>query len=289
MSFVASRLHDYRLLTRPRMMVMILVTVAVGASIAAHGAPPLAILFHAVLGTLLVAASSSMANQVLEADTDALMQRTAARPLPTGRLSKLEVVSVSLVTLALGLGELLWFTNAAATIVCFATWAIYVGAYTPLKRRTSLNTLVGAIPGALPPVIGWAAVEGTVPLGAWVLFAIIFMWQFPHFLAIAWLHRDDYARAGLKMLPSIEGGERITGWQMTNYCLALLPVSLAPAVLQLAGRAYFLGALYLGVGFLAVAVLFTLRESRANARRLLLASLVYLPALLGLLCLDRLA
>jgi len=268
---------------------MVLVTVAVGAAIAAHGMPPLALLVHALLGTLLVAASSSAVNQVLEVDTDALMVRTADRPLPTGRLSRREVVAVALAALALGLGELLVFTNLAAMLVAAASWAIYVLAYTPLKRRTSLNTLVGAIPGALPPVIGQAAVDGRVTSTGWALFAIIFVWQFPHFLAIAWLHRDDYARAGLKMLPSVEGGARITGWQMTNYCLALLPVSLAPAVLQIAGRAYFAGALWLGVAFLAVALLFTVRESRANARRLLVASLVYLPALLGLLCLDRLA
>lgn len=284
-----SRLDDYMTLARPRIAVMVLVTVAVGASLAAHGLPPLALLAHALLGTLLVAASSSFLNQVLEIDTDALMERTASRPLPTGRLSRTEVVSVAVVALVLGLAELAVFANPVAALVALASWTIYVAAYTPLKRRTSLNTLVGAIPGALPPVIGWAAVEGSVSAGGWALFAIVFTWQFPHFLAIAWLNRDDYARAGLKMLPAVEGGSRITGWQMTNYCLALLPVSLAPAVLEIAGRTYFAGALYLGVAFLAVAILFSLQESRTNARRLLVASLVYLPALLGLLCLDRLA
>jgi len=284
-----SRVKDYLVLSRPRIAVMVLVTVGVGAALAAGGMPPVALLLNALLGTLLVAASSSMFNQVLEADTDALMIRTAQRPLPTGRLSKREVLAVGTVLGAVGLTELALFTNATAALVAAASWAIYVLAYTPLKRRTSLNTLVGAIPGALPPVIGWAAIEGSLSAGAWALFAIVFIWQFPHFLAIAWLNRDDYARAGLKMLPAIEGGARITGWQMTNYCLALLPVSLAPAVLHLAGRAYFAGALWLGFAFLAVAILFTMRETRVNARRLLVASLVYLPALLGLLCLDRLA
>ncbi len=268
---------------------MVLVTVAVGAALAAGGMPPAALLVHALVGTLLVAASSSFLNQVLEADTDRLMRRTADRPLVAGRLGRVEVVTVALAGLVVGLAELAVFTTTAAAVVAFASWAIYVAAYTPLKRRTSLNTLVGAIPGALPPVIGWAAVEGTVSSGGWTLFAIVFTWQFPHFLAIAWLNRDDYARAGLKMLPAVEGGERITGWQMTNYCLALLPVSLAPAALELAGRAYFAGALWLGLAFLAVAIVFTREETRANARRLLVASLVYLPALLGLLCLDRLA
>lgn len=286
---MSQRARDYLTLIRPRIAVMVLVTVAVGASIAAHGLPPLALLAHALLGTFLVAGASSALNQVLEIDTDALMKRTEDRPLVRGRLGKRHVVVVSAVASVLGLAELAWFASPAAALVAFASLAIYVLGYTPLKRRTSLNTLVGAIPGALPPVIGWAAVTGRPDAGAWALFAIVFLWQFPHFLAIAWLNREDYGRAGLKMLPAVEGGARITGWQMTNYCLALVPVSLAPALLQLAGRAYFLGALYLGVTFLGTALIFTIHESRANARRLLVASLVYLPALLGLLCLDRLA
>jgi protoheme IX farnesyltransferase len=283
---VSSRLRDYLVLARPRIAVLVLVTVAVGAEVAARGTPPLAPLLHAIFGTLLVAAASSALNQVLEIDTDRLMKRTASRPLVVGRLSRFEVVTVSLLAAVLGLAELALFASVAAALVAASSLAIYVLAYTPLKRRTSLNTLVGAIPGALPPVIGWAAVTGKVDLGAWALFAIVFVWQFPHFLAIAWLNREDYERAGLKMLPAVEGGERITGWQMMNYCLALVPVSLAPALLQLAGRAYFLGALYLGVAFLVTALLFTIHESRASARRLLVASLVYLPALLALLCLD---
>jgi protoheme IX farnesyltransferase len=282
-----SLLRDALTLVRPRIAVLVLVTVAVGASVAAHGLPPLALLGHALLGTLLVAASSSALNQVLEAETDALMLRTADRPLATGRLSRRAVTLVSILAVIAGLAELALLASPAAAAVALASFLIYILAYTPLKRRTSLNTLVGAIPGALPPVIGWAAVTGRADAGAWALFGIVFVWQFPHFLAIAWLNRDDYARAGLKMLPNVEGGLRITSWQTMNYCLALVPVSLAPAVLQLAGRAYFLGALYLGLGFLATAVIFTLHESRPNARRLLVASLVYLPALLGLLCMDR--
>ncbi len=282
-----SRLQDYLTLARPRIAILVLATVAVGAAVAAGGMPPLGILVHALVGTLLVAASSSALNQVLESDTDALMARTVSRPLVQKRLPVAEVVTVSTVAALVGVAELAWFASIVAAVTALASFVIYVFAYTPLKRRTSMNTLVGAIPGALPPVIGWTAVTGRLDAGACALFAIVFVWQFPHFLAIAWLNRDDYARAGLRMLPAVEGGQRITGWQMTNYCLALVPVSLAPALLQLAGRTYFLGALYLGVAFLAVAVIFTIHESQKNARRLLVASLVYLPALLVLLCLDR--
>ncbi|HZU96697.1 MAG TPA: heme o synthase [Planctomycetota bacterium] len=282
-----SRLQDYLTLARPRIAVLVLATVAVGAAVAAGGMPPLGVLVHALVGTLLVAASSSALNQVLESDTDALMARTASRPLVQKRLSVGEVISVSTVAALVGVAELAWFASIAAAVTALTSFVLYVFAYTPLKRRTSMNTLVGAIPGALPPVIGWTAVTGRLDAGACALFAIVFVWQFPHFLAIAWLNRDDYAKAGLRMLPAVEGGMRITGWQMTNYCLALVPVSLAPALLQLAGRTYFLGALYLGVAFLAIAVLFTIHESQKNARRLLVASLVYLPALLVLLCLDR--
>jgi protoheme IX farnesyltransferase len=283
---------DYLTLIRPRIATLVLVTVGIGACFAAGGLPPVWIFIHAILGTALVASGSSALNQVLERDTDALMARTASRPLPMHRLSVRAALAFAVIATVLGLVELALGTNLVATAVAAVSWLSYVVAYTPLKRLTSLNTLVGAIPGALPPVIGWAAVRGQIDPAAWTLFAIVFVWQFPHFLAIAWLNREDYERAGLKMLPAVEGGQRITGFQTINYCLALVPVSLIPALrldgsTAIAGPTYFLGALYLGAAFLGVAVLFQFSQSRVNARRLLIASLVYLPALLGLLWLDR--
>ncbi|MBI3724975.1 protoheme IX farnesyltransferase [bacterium] len=282
-----SRARDYLTLVRPKIALLVLVTVAVSACLAAHGAPPLALLVHTLVGTALVAGASSALNQILERDTDALMRRTESRPLPAGRLTAREVLAFSIVLATAGLAELAVFATPLAALVAGASLAIYVLAYTPLKRTTSLNTLVGAVPGALPPVIGWTAVTGALEPAALVLFGIVFVWQFPHFLAIAWLNREDYERAGLKMLPAIAGGRGMTGRQSTNYCLALVPVSLAPALVGLAGTSYFLGALYLGLAFTGVAVAFALKESRENARRLLLASVVYLPALLGLMWIDR--
>jgi protoheme IX farnesyltransferase len=282
-------LRDYAMLIRPRIATLVLVTVGVGAFLAAAGAPPFWILLHAVLGTALVASGSSALNQLLERDTDALMERTKDRPLPTGRLSPGHVLAFGLVLSAVGLTELALGTNLLAALLAAASLALYVAAYTPLKRRTTLNTAVGAVPGALPPLIGWAAITGSLTPAAWSLFGIVFVWQFPHFLSIAWLNRDDYERAGLKMLPAVGEGLAMTGRQAANYALALVPVSLAPAVLGLAGRPYFLGALYLGLAFLAAVIVFALRPTERSARRVLLTSVVYLPVLFGLLCLERVA
>lgn len=282
-----SLLDDYLTLIRPRIATLVLVTVAVGAFLARGGLPSLWLLFHAVLGTALVASGSSALNQLLEHDTDALMERTRNRPLPTGRLSRAHVLGFGLAISVLGTVELLLGTNALATEVAVLSHLLYVLAYTPLKRRTTLNTAVGAIPGALPPLIGWAAVQGSLDLAAWTLFAIVFVWQFPHFLAIAWLHRADYERAGIKMLPAVDEGLAMTGRQAANYALALVPVSLAPAIAGLAGTGYCLGALWLGAVFLGTAIAFALGPSRTSARRVLITSVVYLPVLFGLLCFER--
>lgn len=281
-----SRLRDYVAIARPRMSLLLLATVAIGACLAAGSAPPLTLLLHAVIGAGLVGTACSAFNQVLERDTDALMRRTEARPLPARRLSPFEVLAFGTVTGSLGLAELAWGANPLAAGIALLTLATYVLFYTPLKRRTTFNTAVGAIPGALPPLIGWAAVRGSLDPAAWTLFAIVFLWQFPHFLAIAWLNREDYGRAGLKMLPVVDA--RLASWQAVNYALALIPVSLLPCLVGSAGRLYFASALWLGLAFLGTAVHFLLHESRAAARGLLVASLVYLPALLGLTWLDRL-
>ena len=282
-----TRLADYVQLTRPRLTAMALLTVAVGALLASAGAPDWGIVAHAVIGAALVAVGASALNQWMERDTDARMQRTQDRPLPAGRLRPGEVLvfgvasAVSgVVYLALALPHLLAAGVAALTLL------IYVFVYTPLKRRTPLNTLAGAIVGALPPVIGWTAVRGSVSAEIVALFGILFLWQAPHFLAIAWIHRADYCRAGLRMLPSVDPQGRMIGRQMIGYSVALIPVSLALLVLRTAGPVYAGGALFLGLGLLACAMRFALLPSASRARVVLWASLIYLPGLLALLVVD---
>ncbi len=280
------RVKDYTELTKPRILVMALVAVAVGALLAGAGSPPFELLAVTLLGTGLVAAGASVFNQVLECDTDALMQRTRHRPLPSGRMAMGEAVVFGVVVTAAGLLLLAAAVNLLTALLAALTLVLYVAVYTPLKRRTSLNTVIGAIPGALPPVLGWAAVRGTTGPEAWALFLIVFLWQFPHFLAIAWMYRDDYARAGLRMLPVLDPGGGMTARQMIGYSLALVPASLAPTVIGMAGLMYFCGALSLGCGLLGFAFAFAFFASAASARNLMRASLVYLPALLVLMMFD---
>jgi protoheme IX farnesyltransferase len=279
-----SRAADYLELTKPRVAVLVLFTVAAGAWLAGHGAPDPACVLHAVCATALVAAGASTLNQLLERHSDALMRRTEGRPLPSGRLQPVEV---SLFGAALGVGGLAYLGLAVrqplAVLAAAFTFVSYVFLYTPLKRRTTLNTLVGAVPGALPPVIGWAAVRGTIGPEAVALFLILYLWQVPHFLAIAWIYRADYARAGLRMLPVVDPDGSMTGRQMAMYCLALIPVSLLPALLRQADPLYMAGAVVLGLGFLLTALGFVREASVPQARRVMRASLLYLPALLLLL------
>jgi protoheme IX farnesyltransferase len=262
----------------------VLFTVAAVFWLGSRGTPDLAALLHTVCATALVAAGASALNQLLERHTDSLMRRTEGRPLPSGRLQPLEVLVFGL---ALGLGGLVYLGVAVrqpvAVLTAAVTFATYAFVYTPLKRRTTLNTLVGAVPGALPPVIGWTAAHGALAPEALTLFLILFVWQVPHFLAIAWIYRDDYARAGLCMLPGMDPTGRLTGRQMTTYCLTLIPVSFLPGLLGEAGPVYLAAALVLGLGFLAAALGFVREVSVAQARRVLWASLVYLPMLLALL------
>jgi protoheme IX farnesyltransferase len=268
---------------------MALLTVAAGAILASGGTPDWRIVTHSLVGAALVAAGASALNQLMERETDARMQRTQDRPLPAGRLQPDEVLVFGF---AFALGGVVYLAltlpNPLAAAVAALTFLIYVFIYTPLKRRTPLNTLVGAIAGALPPVIGWTAVRGSVSAEIGALFVVLFLWQVPHFLAIAWIHRADYRRAGLCMLPTVDPSGSMTGRQMICYCLALIPVSLVLPVLGVAGPVYLAGALLLGVGLLACAVCFARLRSLSRARVVLRASLIYLPALLTLLVLDRL-
>jgi len=285
---VGATAADWLELTKPRITAMVVFTALVGYVTAAPGAAWTALLAAALGGTALVAAGASVLNQVMERDTDALMLRTRTRPLPAGRIGPGEARAFGFFLTLSGLATLLWFSGTLAAAVACATWASYLFAYTPLKRRTPLATLVGAVPGALPPVIGWAAALGSLDPGAFILFAILFLWQVPHFLAIAWLYRDDYARAGFPMLPVLDRDGTFTGRQAVVHSLALLLVSLAPAAAGLAGPVYLTGAFLLGVAL----TLFALRLARSrdlvSARGLFLASVLYLPALSSLLLAVRL-
>jgi protoheme IX farnesyltransferase len=284
-----SRLADYLELTKPRIAVMVLVTVAVGYCLAAGSATELMHLVHAVIGTGLVAAGASVLNQVLERQTDALMHRTENRPLPAGRLQPLEVLFYGT---ALGAGGLAYLALLVQQPWCVAvaalTFASYVGIYTPLKRRTTLNTLVGAVPGALPPLIGWTATGQPLTVMAGILFLVLFLWQVPHFLAIAWNYRADYGRAGLRMLPVLDETGRVTGRQMVVYCCCLVSVSLLPVTLGLAGVVYLAGVGMAGAGFLYTTLRFCADATNGNARLVLRFSLLYLPAVLLLLLLSSL-
>jgi protoheme IX farnesyltransferase len=278
---------DYLELTKPRITLLVVFTALVGFVMASPGPVSAAALTPALLGIGLVAGGASALNMLLERDTDALMQRTRERPLPAGRLRPAEALLFGLVLSGLGLATLAWLSGGLCAAVALVTWASYLFLYTPLKRRTSLSTLVGAVPGALPPVIGWAAARGGLEPGAYVLFAIMFLWQVPHTLAIAWIYRDDYARGGLPVLPVLDPEGHLTGRQTVVHSLALLLVSLAPAAAGRAGWVYLAGAAALGALLVGFSVRLAVLRSLAAARGLFLASVAYLPALFLLLLGDR--
>jgi protoheme IX farnesyltransferase len=282
------RVADFISLTKPRLNMLVLITTLAGLYLASPTGVEGALLAHTLIGTALVAGGAAALNQVWERRTDALMRRTSARPLPGGRLSVGEGMWFGLLLSVAGLAQLAFAVNVTAAVVAGATLISYVLVYTPLKPRTSLATLVGAIPGALPPVIGWSAATGLISLPALVLFGIVFFWQMPHFLAIAWLYREDYAHAGIPLLPVLEPDGRRTGQQALMYTAGLWPVSLLPAVIGLAGVPYMIVATVLGLLFVWLALRFARERSMANARTLFLFSITYLPLLLGALVADRL-
>jgi len=287
-ALVKRRLADYVALTKPGVVVMVLITTLVGYHLGADGAlDPLRIL-DTLVGTALAAGGTLALNQYLERDLDGLMARTRLRPLPGGRLKPVEALAFGGGILLLGLGWLLLRVGPLPALVTATTAVTYLLVYTPLKPVTSLCSLAGAIPGALPPVAGWAAARGTLGLEPWVLFGIMFLWQIPHSLAIGRMYRDDYARAGIRVLPVVDTDGLSTGTQVVGNCLALLPVALLPTLIGLAGPVYFLVALVLGIGFLWSAIGLARSRTVADARRLLFASLIYLPVLLGVLALDKL-
>jgi len=284
-SRLLARAADYVELTKPRIAVLVLVTVAISGLSARWTQPDPWLLIHAMIGTLLVAASASALNHLVERRKDILMERTRQRPLPAGRLTSREVVLFSAVTIIAGAVYLFAMTGLLSALFGLATWVVYVWIYTPLKTRTSLNTAVGAVSGALPVLIGWTAVGGTLDLRAATLFLIVFLWQFPHFMAIAWMYRKDYELAGMKMLTVVDPTGRSAGIQAVACALVLLPVSFVPVLHGSAGSIYLIGAFLLGAGQLACSLAFLLRLDQVSARRLLHASLIYLPAILLLIVL----
>ncbi len=285
-----SRFAAYIELTKPRITGMALVVTALGFYLALPadvGLIHLLLSAQTLLGTALVVAGANALNHYREADLDARMARTQNRPLPTGRLTGTEVLTFSLVITALGTGYLAMRVNLLAASLAAGAGVCYVFVYTPLKRTTSFSIPIGAVSGAIPPVIGWVAAAGSLGIGAALLFAIVFFWQLPHFAAIAWLYREDYGRAGYPMLPVIDPEGRRTSRHMITNMLALLVASLLPTIFGIAGMIYASGALALGLAFLAFGVRFAMRKTKEVARRTLLASVLYLPCLFALMVADR--
>jgi heme o synthase len=281
------RVADYWELAKPRIVLMVLITAYVGFYLGSTNVPNYLRLLEMLFGTALTAGGTLALNQYLERDSDALMDRTRRRPLPDGRIQPRDALWFGIIITLAGLVYLALAVNFVSALVTTFITLSYLILYTPMKPRSSLCMLVGAVPGALPPVIGWAAARGSVDLNAWVLFAIMFLWQVPHTLAIARLYCEDYAKAGIQFLPVIEPDGGSTNRQVISHSAALLAVSLLPTLLGLAGGIYFAVAFLLGVGFLAYGVRLVLQSTRQRARQLLFASLIYLPVLLLVMALDR--
>lgn len=274
-------------LVKARLTFLVLLTTLAGFYLGVEGATDWFLLFNTLLGTALVACGASALNQWWEREYDAKMARTETRPLPANELSPTIVLLAGGVLSIAGLVHLALFANLLTSVLGAITLLSYLLVYTPLKRVTTLNTAIGAIPGALPPLMGWAAARDSVSREGWALFAILFFWQLPHFLAIAWLYREEYAKAGFVMLPVRDPDGVRTGRQAISHTLGLIPVSVCPSLFGVAGVVYFFGALLLGIAFLWCAIQFSRELTRARARQLFLASILYLPLLFGLMALDK--
>jgi len=285
---VATTIGDYIALTKPRLNVLVVATSGAGYYLGSSGSLNLPNMAATVAGTALVAGGAAALNQVYERDTDALMRRTRMRPLPDGRVPPFDARMFGLVLSAAGLALLWALTNLAATALALATLVVYIIIYTPMKRRSPAATLVGAVPGALPPFIGWVASHAGPSAGGIALCLIVFLWQVPHFMAIAWLYRDDYGKAGFPMLPVIEPDGRRTGRQAMAYAAALVPASLIPTLVGTSGRIYAGAALVLGLGLLGLAVRFAAARSDSSARWLFFASITYLPLIWIVMMADKL-
>lgn len=275
-------------LVKARLTTLVLLTTLVGFYLGWRGEMNFVLMFHALMGTALVAAGASALNQLLERDYDAKMRRTMDRPLPSGRLQPVTVMIFGGVSSVAGLMYLALAVNLLTSVIGAVTLISYLFIYTPLKRVTWLNTAIGAVPGAMPPLMGWTAARGEMSSEGWALFAILFFWQLPHFFAIAWLYKDEYAKAGFKMLPGIDPDGRRTAQQAVSNTLTLLAMSLFPFVFKMAGTTYLVSALVLGAGFLWCAIRFARQLTATRARQLFFASIIYLPLLLALMVWDKL-
>lgn len=284
----STHLRDLAALTKPRLNVLVVATSGAGYYLGAPDRVEWLPMAGAIAGTALVAGGAAVLNQVYECRTDALMRRTRFRPLPDGRVAPAEATLFGVILSGVGLGLLVARANPLTALLAAATLGIYLIAYTPMKRHSRWATLVGAVCGALPPLIGWTASHGSVSPGGGALFAIVFLWQIPHFMAIAWMCRDDYRTAGFPMLPAIEPDGRRTGRLAVGYTLALLPVSLAPSLVGVSGSVYAAVALVLGCALLWLAVRFAVARDDASARRLFFASLIYLPSIWTAMIVNRL-
>jgi heme o synthase len=278
---------DYIALTKPRITWLILMSTGVGYFFGSRSGWHFLTLLHTLIGTGLIASGTAALNQWYEREADAKMKRTQERPLPSGRLTSGNALAFAIIISLAGFIELFLAVNALTGWLGLFTLLSYLFVYTPLKQRSPHSTTIGAIPGAMPPLIGYAAASGTLTLDAWILFAILFIWQFPHFYAIAWMYREDYERAGIRMLPVVEPDGESTARRILLYSLILIPISLVPKFLSMTGNLYLAGALALGLLFLYAGVRVSFDRTRQQARRVLLASVIYLPVLYGLMLLDR--
>src|SRR6202451_917050 len=277
----------YVALTKPDVTFLVVITTVAGFYLGSAGTMDWSRRTQTLVGTLLVAGGTAALNQYVERDMDAVMRRTSARPLPAGTLKPSEVLVFGAVTIVLGTAWLALTVNVLAAAIAFATSASYLGLYTPLKTRTTLATAVGAIPGALPPLIGWAAARGSLSEGGLILFAILFVWQFPHFMAIAWMYREDYARAGIQMLPVVDRKGDATFRLIVSMSAILVPVTLLPSVVGMVGIPYFFGALVLGMILLQVALWANRARTNVRAKWLMHATVIHIPVLLAWMIFDK--
>jgi heme o synthase len=282
-----SAVLDYLVLTKPELTLLSVVTALGGAYLAAGSSLPYSILVHTFLGTLFVGGGAGALNQYLERDFDAQMRRTENRPLPSGRLQQRHALLFGVLLSAAGVLQLLLFTHALAAFLAVLTLSTYLFLYTPLKRVTPFATVIGGIPGSIPPLIGWAAVSGDLSMGAWSLFFILFFWQMPHFLSLGWMYRKDYARANYRLLTVVDPTGEASSRQILIYCVALIPAAFMPTMVGVLGLIYFAGSIMLSLAFLWLAIRLYGDRSNANAKRLFFGSLIYLSCLLSLMIVDR--
>jgi heme o synthase len=283
-----SRAWAYISLTKPDVTFLVVLTTVAGFYLGSETPLDRVLLLHTLLGTTLVAAGTAALNHYFERSSDARMRRTSSRPIPLGQLRPAEALVFGAGLALMGTAYLALLANGLASVLAIAASITYLGVYTPLKKRTTLATAIGAFPGAVPPLIGWAAARGSLSLEAWILFGILFLWQFPHFLAIAWMYREDYARGGIRMLPVVDPAGTATFTQIVVTAALLVPVSLLPAVVGMAGIRYFFGAVLLGMVLVQVCLWAARTKSNARAKWLMHATVAHIPLLLGLLMLDKL-